>query len=304
MSTQHSFEGGADAIDRARAKLRIQELWSLLDLPGIPSRSCRSPFREDRHASFSVYDDGRRWKDFGTDEGGDALEFLAKARGLHRRAVIKEFLALSGDLPAVPAPMRAPIAGAPRPDRHQLIREDLEKCQAAARLLAGDLSICERIAQRRGWKPETIRNLALEPSLGWHNGKLTFVYDTGMKARYDQDGERRLFWMFGKPSLWRGWLLLSKPYHRTVIITEGETDTVSMVDTGIEDDLSTAVVALPSASTITESWFDALCGRDVIIALDNDEAGAAGTRKLEKILQARANSLSSLNWKKLISHAG
>jgi len=47
-------------------------------------------------------------------------------------------------------------------------------------------NICERIARVRGWKPETIRNLSLEPSLGWHEGKLAFIYETGVKLRWRQ----------------------------------------------------------------------------------------------------------------------
>lgn len=42
-------------------------------------KSCRSPFREDRHPSFSIFDEGRRWKDHGTDESGDVFDFVCKA---------------------------------------------------------------------------------------------------------------------------------------------------------------------------------------------------------------------------------
>jgi Toprim-like len=44
-----------------------------------PDISCRSPFREDNKPSFSVYSSGTKWKDFGTGEGGDVVDFVAHA---------------------------------------------------------------------------------------------------------------------------------------------------------------------------------------------------------------------------------
>ena len=60
---------------------RIYEAWEDLGLPGEPSRSCYSPFRNDNNKSFSVFDAGRKWKDFGTDEDGDVFDFVQKATG-------------------------------------------------------------------------------------------------------------------------------------------------------------------------------------------------------------------------------
>jgi DNA primase len=55
-------------------------------LPGEPSKICRSPFHgEHKHGdanpSFSVFDEGRRWKNFATGEGGDVIDFVAKILG-------------------------------------------------------------------------------------------------------------------------------------------------------------------------------------------------------------------------------
>ena len=59
----------------------IHDAWEDLGLPGEPSRSCYSPFRNDNNRSFSVFYAGRKWKDFGTDEGGDVFDFVQKATG-------------------------------------------------------------------------------------------------------------------------------------------------------------------------------------------------------------------------------
>jgi len=51
-----------------------------------------------------------------------------------------------------------------------------------------DGALRERIAKARGWNPETLRQLALEGHLGWHDGKLAFIYDTGVKLRWREAG--------------------------------------------------------------------------------------------------------------------
>src|SRR5262245_43829998 len=65
---------------------RISTAWRDLGLPGKPGKSCCSPFpSEHKHGdaspSFSVFDDGRRAKDFATGEHFDVFDFVRKARG-------------------------------------------------------------------------------------------------------------------------------------------------------------------------------------------------------------------------------
>lgn len=62
--------------------------------------------------------DGQLWNDFGTNEGGDAVDFLRLATGLSPEAAFKKFIELAGGgshearpLPKRPAPApRAPQA--------------------------------------------------------------------------------------------------------------------------------------------------------------------------------------------------
>jgi DNA primase len=85
-----------DSLADAKRRLRVPELWVLLNLPGAPGKSCRCPWRDDHKPSFSVFADGMRWRDFATDEGGDAIDFLVKARGLSLGDAIREFKRLVG----------------------------------------------------------------------------------------------------------------------------------------------------------------------------------------------------------------
>ena len=84
-------------IDEAKARITILVLWQMFNLPGKPGKSCRSPFREDKSPSFSVSEDGRSWIDFATGEKGDAIDFLAKAKGIHPAEAFTLFLQMAGE---------------------------------------------------------------------------------------------------------------------------------------------------------------------------------------------------------------
>ncbi len=64
-----------------KACYTIRDAWHDLNLAGEPKKSCRCPWREDRNPSFSIHNEGRRFKDFSTDESGDVADFVASATG-------------------------------------------------------------------------------------------------------------------------------------------------------------------------------------------------------------------------------
>jgi hypothetical protein len=78
--------------------LSIPELWAILGLPGEPKPhgAMRSPFREDRSPSFSLFADGRAWKDHATGDGGDAVEFARHALGTDHAGVRTWWIERSG----------------------------------------------------------------------------------------------------------------------------------------------------------------------------------------------------------------
>lgn len=94
-------------------RLLIPEVWQLLGLPGTATPRCRSPFRPDKTPSFSIYDGGRRWKDFATGAYGDVIDFIAAARQTDVREATRLFLELAG-VPKTPPPA-APRAAPQQP---------------------------------------------------------------------------------------------------------------------------------------------------------------------------------------------
>lgn len=85
-------------ITEAKDRLPIPTLWRILNLVGDPPAKdgvYRSPFREERNPSFSIFANGTRFKDHATGESGDAITFYAMARGIENRDAVKEFLNLA-----------------------------------------------------------------------------------------------------------------------------------------------------------------------------------------------------------------
>lgn len=87
-------------LAEAKERLPIQTLWRFLALhEPVPERDgvYRSPFREERKPSFSIFANGTRFKDHATGESGDAITFYAMARGIGNREATKEFLSLAAN---------------------------------------------------------------------------------------------------------------------------------------------------------------------------------------------------------------
>lgn len=108
MNTQRNHHD----IPALKERLLIPEVWQKLGLQGQPAATCRSPFREDKNPSFSISKDGKRWKDYGTGQNGDVIDFIAMARQISTGEALKVFLELAG----VPVPVkgRSPQSGSPR----------------------------------------------------------------------------------------------------------------------------------------------------------------------------------------------
>ncbi len=83
-------------LKAALEKLTIPDVWQMLGVEGRPKPSCKSPFRDERNASFSIYAKGRRWKDHTTGQRGDAADFCAHARGLSPEEGARLLIDLAG----------------------------------------------------------------------------------------------------------------------------------------------------------------------------------------------------------------
>jgi len=150
-------------IEEAKARFTIPILWNMLNLPGKPARSCRSPFREDRSPSFSVSEDGLHWIDFATGERGDAIEFLAKIKGISNAVAFIELLKMVDGTTHQPA---TPHNSARTEPRRGLELDAIERCSKA------DL-----------WEIAKLRSIPLNGLRLAQERKLLFAYQDPYQGR-------------------------------------------------------------------------------------------------------------------------
>jgi twinkle protein len=267
--------------------------WVIGDLTGLPGKSCKICLAGPKAGMFCDFSTGEKggpldaWMgarqvDFKTSMR-EAAAWLGVSRPLDRKTPSYDGVSTSKPKPLTPIGVMPP--------------EGLERARLAAERLAGDLDLCARIAAARGWKPETVRSVALDACLGWEEGKLVFVYQTGLKARWkDVSGQRVIRFLCGNASeLWRGWLLSERI--TKVFVCEGETDAISMIDAGAEIDDNVLVVSLPSASTIPADIAQRLAGKDAVVCVDNDKAGRDARLKLLAALDGHVATLKTFTWR-------
>ncbi len=284
-------------LEEAKDRLTIPSLWVRLDLPGKPATSCCSPFREDRKPSFSVFDNGRKWKDHATGEGGDAADFLAHALGVSPEDGCRKLIEFAGGHCAyVPAPR--PISR------------------------AADASDGERTAKRAGWPPfekptgaeiaaiAELRglsvegvSLAAERGLLWccesREGRVWVVADSsrrnaqgrlltgqpwaaGMKART----------LPGSVAAWPVGLPESRPFP-AIALVEGGPDLLAALHlswiAGAEARIAPVAILGASLSLPAEALPD-FAGKRVRLFPDADKAGqTAGARWAAQLLAAGVN---------------
>jgi hypothetical protein len=131
-------------------------------------------------------------------------------------------------------PRFVPTASNPLALPYVLTAEEIQRCQRYALRILQDHEYLQRVAKARQWRQETLHDLALDGYLGRdEEDHICFISASGCKSRWRENGERRFRFLFGKSWLWRGELI---PQAQTVYLCEGETDAISLIDRGIEDD--------------------------------------------------------------------
>lgn len=88
-----------DDLPRALAALTVQDVWRAVGFPDCPREGnhlVKSPFREDRKASFSICFKGAGWRDHATAEKGNVYAFAKRATGKDGKELVDFLIDLSG----------------------------------------------------------------------------------------------------------------------------------------------------------------------------------------------------------------
>jgi hypothetical protein len=292
-------------IEEIKAHFSIPQLGRELFPNWQPARSCRSPFRDDRSPSFSVYCDGKLFMDFGTGDRGDVIDFYALARGITTaEALLELWDRLRNGTSYVARPLKAhfgdkldlevrrpsredPFALPYRPSRaeHCQMRLDCERLLKAPEAISA-------MAAARGWQEEVLKELAFEGALGLSATRcITFNFLSGSKSRWlEPNGKRAFRWNFGRPWFWRGEVLFSAP---AIWIVEGETKAITALCWGWEK--TRKVIAIPSASFDPAPWAYLFRDKEIVYLADPDRAGMAAAGRIKIALSAVSASLTVLS---------
>jgi putative DNA primase/helicase len=98
-----AYEGASSRdeslLKRAIAGVTVERLWDHFGYQPRNGNPVCSPFREDKHPSFSIYDQGRRFKDHGaswSEHRGDSFDFYLLATKQDSKSGFKAFVELAG----------------------------------------------------------------------------------------------------------------------------------------------------------------------------------------------------------------
>jgi 5S rRNA maturation endonuclease (ribonuclease M5) len=267
-------------------------------------------YMTSRRAKHSSIHPDQKWQSYGKCvRTGDVVDLEREFHGGTNEEAARRLLDVSvqpNNIIAFPVAARVvqtklvPTKDNPLAFPYILPDEEIRDCHRFSVRLLEDRAYMEQVATFRHWQYETVRGLALDGCLGRDDAEhFCFNSAAGCKARWRDGDERRFRFHFGKSWLWRGELI---PSADTIYLCEGETDAITLIDTGIEDDGRTVVVGLQGATFNIEPWSFLFADKDVIIATDYDEAGRKAAGNIKRSLAGVASSIKYLRLDKEVLH--
>ena len=254
----------------------------------------RSPIREEKTPSFSIFQGGKRWKDHAGDAGGDLIDFVALITKEDRPAAIQRVLQWAGDVAplsghgaALPPPQVTTSPGKTRISSDEKAR-DIRRFERSRWPEFHDPTPqeIEQIARVRKLDPCAVHAIALTGMLkvAKHNWQRVFVIREGLFAQYRRldgepfDGGHKALNFLGSEGAFIGASLLgSDP--QPVLLIEGcvglleATALIGFAENGWH---WTTLAATSSGSRFSSQpeMLTALAGRRVRIVPDAGKAGA------------------------------
>lgn len=268
-----------DLFAEAREKITVFDAWKMLGFDGEPKASCKSPFREDRSPSFSIFEGGKAWTDHASGDGGDVVEFIRHAIGGDHKDVREWLQERIGSHQPSPRPIAAPA--------------NAKAIKWPSPLVMGDSSTWQGFADKRGLTYPAVYTMAQLGLLRFtklpDGVKCYVVTDTSNRCAEIRRLDGQLFEtskVYPLQGVDKSWLpglelLRDAPQETGVLITEGATDLLSAIDIfsryrrnhgGLE---SWQPVALLGAGCkkLNEDAIKLIKGRHVRLVPDGDAAG-------------------------------
>jgi DNA primase len=297
--------------------LRRADLAALLDdlSPGPPSRlgkaarwRCIDPGHEDHNPSVSMFTDHRgiqRWKCWSGGHGGTAIDAILTAKGGTIPEALAELEQRSGATCALGRTVRvAPCPSGPV-ELEPAVLEYVEACQRILWKPAGR-PVLDYLVTERGLDPAVLEANHVGADLGPEimsrrkglprggvaavlpthaiDGRIVYaqaryLHPNAGQPKYDNPAAR----LATNPRI--GWAIgTTKPSTSLLVVCEGVIDALSAAGAGF------ASVALLSASYADQAVARSISAeagdREVLLGLDNDDAGRTANQLLVKAFEA------------------
>jgi len=235
-------------LDELRAIMPLPRMLEALGLEESAKKSARSPLRHDKKPSFSVFEfQGRHfWKDHGSTDKGDELDFLKQHYGMDFKQALAKWCELSGK---------------PMEEEKFTKKENFGACFDIEP--EGHVELVRGLAEWRGYSESTCRWLIDHRHVGLHEGYICFpiltalsklkgvhIYSPRKHPKFRILGGKQLPWFIGQTST------------PLVHVFESQFDAFALMElAGIED---TSVLITRGASNISKArgYLETLLGKD------------------------------------------
>lgn len=311
MSEENHFD-----IDRIKEAVKI---WDVMNHFGHEAnevcRAIKSPLREERSPSFSIFADGDMAKDHGTGESFDCILLYEALANCNRHEAIVGCGKLAGLTPReappelhVPAPPRSkplktekakkPVEGfrSALPPYDDAIRHTIQN--AAYDDLRGKRGILTNFCAIKGIKPHFMEEMVRQglvgvltghglrtPAIAWQF--FNPIYGHGCKLRLSAESSHSTMWWEGKGQehFFGEQIMLPRKSDSKMIVTEGESDTLTLLSMGVD------AVGVPGASIIPcyKVTHLILAYRRIATVYDQDPAGIKAAKKIQQHLAKHAS---------------
>ncbi len=206
----------APSIEDVKARYSVADAWRDEACPGSPGRSCRTPWRADKHPSFSVYGDGQRWKDHASGDGGDVLDFLVKARGCTPAEALAVARERVGCRPGAQSPALSHAVVSARPTMTSTTSTTSSAAPAYKPVVMdGDVRLAWEAGLHWLAKVDVKMQAQVDVWRAWPEGTTRRLALQGLLSAPEWKGQRSLAWLVQYPGRYAwfpvGWHLRHKP---------------------------------------------------------------------------------------------
>lgn len=278
------------------SNMTISEAARDLNLPLVGKGNVfHSPFRVDKKPSFSIFNNGRRFKDFSTGESGDAITFWMKARNCDFKTAIKEMGVENKPYTHFNAPKQAYSYKTRDNDEKPIIPP-----------LSWNESEAVKLTDKRGFSVSCQERAFKAGYFGFYSKKgisYWLVKDKegnvaqirrvdGLSIQLKENQVKALTLPKSKCSIPIGYDKQKVKDASHIVICEGGTDFLTACHfaelNGLSDKL--AILAMLGATqNIAPNVLPLFANKEVLIFPDNDNAGKAALNRWGKSIEAYAN---------------